>query len=91
MASPLAFTDKSFGTTSRALINVPPSLQAAVAARYISEIVLNTTCIKTLGLVHLDPYIVIGGGRNYESAKKRGCKRIEEARSADHVMESPGP
>lgn len=89
--SPLAFTDKSFGTASRALIDLPPSLQAAVAARYISEIVLNMICIETLGLVHPDTFIVNGGGRNHESARKRSCKRIEEARSADHVTKPPGP
>jgi hypothetical protein len=39
----LPFTDKSFGTASRPLRDVPPSRQGAVVAHCIAEIVLNVT------------------------------------------------
>ena len=45
---------------------VPPSRQVAVANRCISEIVLNLACIESLGLVHLELWVVIGGGKRYE-------------------------
>ena len=58
--------------------DVPPSLQAAVAARCISENTVNVRWLESLGLVHLELRMVIGGGRKYEEEAKlmSGAERI---------------
>jgi hypothetical protein len=89
--SPLAFTDKSFGTASRALIDALPSLQAAVAARCISEIVLNTTCNETLGLVQFGS-VYCHWWRNElrecEEAKLQANQKSQKRRSRDGITRS---